>query len=454
VAIDRLESSRLVLEPLRVEHADALAAVLGDDALHEFIGGRPASREELHERFRRQAKGRSPDGRDRWLNWVVRLRATGAAIGTAQATVRPGNSGDTADLAWVIGVEYQSRGLAKEAAGLVAAWLRGRGIERLGARIHPRHEASMAVARSIGLAPTTAIVDGEVQWQSQRSPMEFEQITTELTDHVLTITLNRPDRLNAWTQTMFGELLEAFDRADADDGVRAVIVTGAGRAFCAGADLERGGETFTKREHQDPDAIPRDSGGRLTLRIFDLTKPVIAAINGPAVGIGATMTLPMDVRLAAEDARIGFVFARRGIVPEACSSWFLPRVVGISKAMEWVATGRVFDAREALESGLVRSLHPKTELLDAANTLAREIADNAAPVSVALARRMLWRMLGAEHPMLAHRADSRGMLYRGRSADAAEGIAAFLEKRPATFPDKVSDGLPDIIPGWSAPEFS
>jgi enoyl-CoA hydratase/carnithine racemase len=284
--------------------------------------------------------------------------------------------------------------------------------------------------------------------------MEFEQITTELTDHVLTITMNRPDRLNAWTQTMFSELLEAFDRVDADDEVRAVIVTGAGRAFCAGADLERGGETFSRREHEDPDTVPRDSGGRLTLRIFESTKPVIAAINGPAVGIGATMTLPMDVRLAADDARIGFVFVRRGIVPEACSSWFLPRVVGISQAMEWVATGRVFGADEALRGGLVRRLYPKAELLDAATALAREIADNAAPVSVALARRMMWTMLGAEHPMIAHRADSRGMLYRGRSADAAEGIAAFLEKRSAEFPDKVSDGLPDVLPGWTAPEFS
>jgi enoyl-CoA hydratase/carnithine racemase len=284
--------------------------------------------------------------------------------------------------------------------------------------------------------------------------MEFEQIQTELTDHVLTITLNRPERLNAWTQTMFAELMEAFDQADADDEVRAVIVTGAGRAFCAGADLERGGETFTKREHEDPDSIPRDSGGRLTLRIFELTKPVIAAINGPAVGIGATMTLPMDVRLAADDARIGFVFVRRGIVPEACSSWFLPRVVGISRAMEWVATGRVFDAREARSGGLVRSVHPKDELLDAARALAQEIAENAAPVSVALARRMLWTMLGAEHPMRAHRADSRGMYYRGRSADAAEGITAFLEKRAANFPDKVSDGLPDILPDRAAPEFA
>jgi enoyl-CoA hydratase/carnithine racemase len=284
--------------------------------------------------------------------------------------------------------------------------------------------------------------------------MEFEQITTGLSDHVLTITMNRPDRLNAWTRTMFGELMQAFEQADADDEVRAVIVTGAGRAFCAGADLEGGADTFARREHDDPNAIPRDAGGRLTLRIFEMTKPVIAAINGPAVGIGATMTLPMDMRLAADDARIGFVFARRGIVPEACSSWFLPRVVGISQAMEWVATGRVFGAEEALRGRLVRSLHPKAELLDAATALAREIADNTAPVSVALARRMMWTMLGAEHPMLAHRADSRGMFYRGRSADAAEGIAAFLEKRSAEFPDKVSDGLPDILPGWSAPEFS
>jgi len=284
--------------------------------------------------------------------------------------------------------------------------------------------------------------------------MEFEQITTELADHVLTITLNRSERLNAFTATMGEELGAAFDRADADDDVRAVIVTGAGRGFCAGADLERGSETFTRREHEDSDSVPRDGGGRLTLRIFDSTKPVIAAINGPAVGIGATMTLPMDVRLASESARIGFVFVRRGIVPEACSSWFLPRVVGISRAMEWVATGRVFDADEALQGGLVRSVHPPGELLDAATALAREIADNAAPVSVALARRMMWRMLGAEHPMLAHRADSRGMLYRGRSADAAEGISSFLEKREAVFPDKVSAGLPEIMPGWTAPEFS
>jgi enoyl-CoA hydratase/carnithine racemase len=285
--------------------------------------------------------------------------------------------------------------------------------------------------------------------------MDYEQIRTEVADGVLTITLNRPERLNAWTATMCGELISAFDEADASDEVRAIIITGAGRGFCAGADLARGGATFDwhERERESETAVPRDNGGRFTLRVFDCTKPVIAAINGPAVGIGATMTLPMDVRLAADDARIGFVFARRGIVPEACSSWFLPRAVGISRAMEWVATGRVFSAQEGLEAGLVRSLHPKAELLDAARALAAEIAENTAPVSVALARRMLWRMLGAEHPMMAHRADSRGMFYRGQSADAAEGVTSFLEKRPAQFSDRVSDGLPEIMPTWQAPQF-
>jgi len=281
----------------------------------------------------------------------------------------------------------------------------------------------------------------------------FEQITTEVAERVLTITLNRPERLNAWTATMGRELIEAFDRADADDEVGAIIVTGAGRGFCAGADLGGGGETFDSRRHATTDSVPRDNGGQFTLRVFASTKPVIAAINGPAVGVGATMTLPMDVRLAAEDARIGFVFARRGIVPEACSSWFLPRVVGISHAIEWVATGRVFSAQEALEAGLVRSLHPAGELLAAARALAREIVENTAPVSVALARQMMWRMLGAGHPMLAHRADSRGMLYRGQSADAVEGVTSFLEKRPARFTDRVSDGLPDVMPDWREPEF-
>jgi enoyl-CoA hydratase/carnithine racemase len=291
--------------------------------------------------------------------------------------------------------------------------------------------------------------------------MAYEQIATELTERVLTITLNRPERLNAWTATMGRELIEAFDEADANDEVGAIIMTGAGRGYCAGADLAAGGETFDWRA-RDPDSsllsasggdVPRDNGGQFTLRMFASKKPVIGAINGPAVGVGATMTLPMDVRLAAEDARMGFVFARRGIVPEACSSWFLPRVVGISRAMEWVATGRVFSAQEGLEAGLLRSLHPAGELLDAANALAREIVDNTAPVSVALARQMMWRMLGGGHPMLAHRADSRGMFARGKSADAVEGVTSFLEKRPAHFTDRVSDGLPDIQPGWSEPEF-
>src|SRR3984885_2826224 len=283
--------------------------------------------------------------------------------------------------------------------------------------------------------------------------MAYEQIRTQLDDRILTITLNRPDRLNAWTPVMGRELIAALDDADADDEVRVVVFTGAGRGYCAGADLAGGGETFDWREREREGEVPRDGGGQLTLRVFECRKPVIAAINGPAVGVGATMTLPMDVRLAADDARIGFVFTRRGIIPEACSSWFLPRVVGISRAMEWVATGRVFSAQEALEAGLVRSLHPREELLEAANALAREIADNAAPVSVALARRMMWTMLGAEHPMLAHRADSRGMFSRGQSADAREGVTAFLEKRPAVFPDRVSDGLPEVFPGWEAPQF-
>ena len=277
--------------------------------------------------------------------------------------------------------------------------------------------------------------------------MSFDQIQTDVTDRVLTITLNRPERLNAWTQTMCDELLAAFDEADANDEVRAIVVTGAGRAFCAGADLGGGGDTFDWRKTQPDKDVPEDNGGIFTLRVFEATKPVIAAINGPAVGVGVTMTLPMDVRLASEDAKLGFVFARRGIVPEAASSWFLPRVVGISQAMEWVATGRVFSAQEALDGGLVRSLHPADELLDAAYALASEIADHAAPVSVALARRLLWSMLGAAHPREAHAADSRAMFARGQSDDAREGVTSFLEKRPADFTDRVSAGLPDVLGG-------
>ena len=285
------------------------------------------------------------------------------------------------------------------------------------------------------------------------SKAAYEAIALEVSDGVATITLDRPEKLNAFTARMQHELIDAFDRTDETDEVRAVIVTGRGRGFCAGADLSAGGETFAARG-EAVGVGRRDGGGQVVLRIFESKKPVIAAINGPAVGVGITMTLPMDVRLASDDARMGFVFSRRGLVPEACSSWFLPRVVGISRAAEWVFTGRVFGAEEALAGGLVRSLHRPDDLMAAAMELAREIADNTAPVSVALSRQMLWRMLGAEHPMEAHRVDSRGILVRGSSDDAREGVTAFLEKRPARFPMAVSDGLPDIFPDWEQPEFS
>jgi enoyl-CoA hydratase/carnithine racemase len=282
---------------------------------------------------------------------------------------------------------------------------------------------------------------------------EFEEIRYEVTDQVLAITLNRPERLNAFTPTMGRELIEAFDRADADDEVRAVIVTGAGRGFCAGADLERGGSTFDWRDRQDGESVPRDGGGRVALRIFDSVKPVIAAINGPAVGVGITMTLPMDIRLAAEDARMGFVFARRGIVPEACSSWFLPRIVGISQALEWCYSGRVFPAQEALAGRLVSKVVAPDDLLPTARALAKEFAAKTAPVSVALIRQMMWRMLGADDPMEAHKVDSRGIYARGRSADVKEGVVAFLEKRPAVFKDKVSADMPDYFPWWDEREY-
>jgi len=300
--------------------------------------------------------------------------------------------------------------------------------------------------------------------------VNHETIATALADGVFTITLNRPDKLNAFNLSMMTELIAAFDEADADDKVRAVIVTGAGRAFCAGADLSAGAKTFDYAARSDrpdkatsprqadgsidwSDPAVRDGGGRVTLRIFQCLKPVIAAINGPAVGIGATMLLPMDMRLASDDARFGFVFARRGITPEAASSWFLPRLVGISQALEWTCTGRVFPASEALAGGLVRSLHRPAELLPAAQALAREIADNAAPVSVALTRQMMWRMLGAAHPMDAHRVDSRAIYSRGASADAKEGVGAFLEKRAPRFDDRVSQDMPPWFPWWHEPGY-
>jgi enoyl-CoA hydratase/carnithine racemase len=267
---------------------------------------------------------------------------------------------------------------------------------------------------------------------------------------------DRPDQLNAFTSTMMRELLDCFDRIDSDDAVRVAIITGRGRGFCAGADLSSGGNTFSRGGSDEIGAggIARDGGGLVSLRVFRCVKPVIAAINGPAVGVGITMTLPMDIRMASSQARFGFVFARRGIVPEAASSWFLPRLVGIQQATEWVFTGRVFDAHEALAGGLVRSVHPPEELLPAARALAREIATNTAPVSVALCRQMLWRMLGANHPMEAHRVDSRGIVSRGPSDDAREDVTSFLEKRAPVFPMRVSDGLPDIFPDWTEPQFS
>jgi enoyl-CoA hydratase/carnithine racemase len=286
--------------------------------------------------------------------------------------------------------------------------------------------------------------------------MELQQIRYEVAEGIATITLDRPEQMNTFTNRMVHELIDALDRSDADDDVRAVIMTGAGRAFCAGADLSSGGNTFAKggSDQQTPAGVPRDGGGMVSLRIFESLKPVIAAINGPAVGVGITMTLPMDVRMVSTAAKIGFVFTRRGIVPEACSAWFLPRLVGISQAAEWCYTGRVFGADEALGGGLVRSIHQPDELLPAARALAMEFAEQTSPVSVAMSRRMLWSMLTADHPMEAHRIDSRAILSRGQSADAREGVESFLAKRPAEFTDRVSDGLPDVFPDQGIRKFS
>jgi len=288
----------------------------------------------------------------------------------------------------------------------------------------------------------------------------FETLLYAVEDGIATITLNRPEKLNAFTARMMKELIEVFDITDGDDAVRVVIVTGAGRAFCAGADLSGGGATFDRtnpqaleREQGKVGDIYRDGGGRVVLRMYESLKPIIAAVNGAAVGVGVTMQLPMDIRLASTDAKFGFVFARRGITPEACSSWFLPRLVGLQTALEWCFTGRVFGAQEALDRGLVRSLHAPEDLLPAARALAREIADNTAPVSVALSRQLLWRMAGADHPMEAHKADSRAIQSRGAAGDAKEGVSSFLEKRAPVYPDKVSADLPDIWPTWGEHPF-
>jgi len=293
--------------------------------------------------------------------------------------------------------------------------------------------------------------------------MNYEQIKTEVKDGILTLTLNRPEKLNAFTGTMMNEMIDVFTRVNSDDEVRAIVVTGAGRAFCAGADLSAGAATFDYDARADrpdrkagsgadtnwSDERLRDGGGRLTLAIFECLKPAIAAVNGPAVGVGVTMQLAMDVRLASDTARFGFVFSRRGIVPEACSSWFLPKIVGISQALDWTLTGRVFDAQEALRGNLVKDVVKPEELLPRAYALAAEIRDNTSPVSVALIRQMMWRLSALDHPMEAHKIDSRGIYSRGASADVKEGVVSFLEKRPANFPQKVSSDMPPWFPWWS-----
>ncbi len=299
---------------------------------------------------------------------------------------------------------------------------------------------------------------------------DFKTITTDVSEGIFTLTLNRPDKMNAFTGEMMAEMIAAFDLSDANDAVRAVIVTGAGdRAFCAGADLSAGKETFdySKRADRLENGSPvredgsvdyshsgvRDGGGRVTLRIFNSKKPVIGAINGAAVGIGATMQLPMDFRLASSTARYGFVFARRGIVPEAASSYFLPRLVGISQALDWCYSGRVFGAEEALAGGLVKSIHAPQDLIPAARALAHSLTSESAPVSIALTRQMMWRMLGASHPMEAHKLDSRAIWSRGASGDAIEGVTSFLEKRPAVYPDMVSSDMPQFAPWMDEPGY-
>jgi enoyl-CoA hydratase/carnithine racemase len=298
--------------------------------------------------------------------------------------------------------------------------------------------------------------------------MSYKEILYDVADNILTITLNRPEKLNAFTGTMMSEMIDAFQRANKDDDIRCIIVTGSGRAFCAGADLSAGASTFDATQRADrpernagpvdsvnwSDERVRDGGGRVTLEIFECLKPVIAACNGPAVGIGATMQCAMDIRLGSEAARVGFVFSRRGIVPEAASSWFLPRIVGIQQALAWCYSGRVFDAKEAHDGGFFMEVLPPDQLLPRARAIAREIAENTSPVSVALIRQMMWRGLGMDHPMEAHKVDSRGIYSRGASADVKEGVVSFLEKRPAKFPQKVSADMPPYFPWWQPRKYS
>lgn len=285
--------------------------------------------------------------------------------------------------------------------------------------------------------------------------MEYKAITSEVKDRILTITLNRPEKLNAFNDDMYNDLLNAMDNADADDNVRAIIVTGEGRAFCAGMDLEKGSDTFNyddMDEHADWSKY-RDIGGILALRFFQSTKPMIAAINGPAVGVGITMTLPMDIRLASQDAKMGFVFVRRGVIPDGCANWFLPKLVGVGQSLEWLMSGKIFSATEARQGGLIRGTYPADQLLNAARKIALDIAENTSAVSVALTRQLVWRMAGADHPIEAHKIETRGFYYAGKSEDAKEGIMSFLEKRKPNFLNSPVKDMPPFYPWWNEPEF-
>jgi len=284
--------------------------------------------------------------------------------------------------------------------------------------------------------------------------MSYQEIKYEINDNILIITLNRPKKLNAFTRLMLDELLDALERADKDDDVKAIIFTGSGRGFCAGADLSMGADSFNADKRDDrASGLNRDGGGILTLRLYECLKPVIGAINGPAVGVGSTMLLPMDIRLASESARFGFVFARRGIVPEACSSWFLPRIVGISKALEWCYGGRIIPADEALKNNLISEILADNLLIDRAKEVATQLTQQSSSVSIGLTRQMMWKMLGAEHPMSAHKIDSRAVYYLGQSLDAQEGVKSFLEKREADFKNQISADLPSFFPWWEKQTF-
>jgi enoyl-CoA hydratase/carnithine racemase len=285
--------------------------------------------------------------------------------------------------------------------------------------------------------------------------MKLTQTRYEIAKGVATVTLDRPDKMNALTQNMRKELVGIFGAADQDDSVRVVVVTGAGRAFCAGADLSSGGSAFD-RTVQDGRKVSiaehRDGGGQIALAVFRCRKPVIAAINGHAVGVGITMTLPMDIRIVSEDAKIGFPFTRRGVVPEACSSWFLPRIVGISKAAEWVYTGRVFRAPEEAGSGLFNYVLPQAQVLEKAMSIAAEIVENTSAVSVALGKALLWHGQAEPDPQSVHLIDSRCFFWMGTQRDSFEGVESFLQKRPPKFSMKLSSDMPDFYPWWKEPK--